>query len=162
MREIKFRGKRTDNGVWIYGSSHNEAVEYETQYFKDGANNHQLSMGLRPVIEVDDDSDCERLLNYAVIPETVGQYAGLKDKNSKEIYEGDILRKGDCFIGYVKYCAPSFYRVPLDKWSIDHGVGETVVNCGTFVTSEIIGNIHDNPELLQKKSPPATANSVGD
>jgi uncharacterized phage protein (TIGR01671 family) len=138
MREIKFRGKRTDNGEWVYG------FLFELSW--DGC--PILCIGIEP-LSANDYSEIYKSCYDEVDPATVGQYTGLKDKNGVEIYEGDVLRKDDCFIGYVEYCAPLFYRVPLDKWSIDHGVKETVVSSGTFVTSEVIGNIHDNPDLLR-------------
>ena len=66
MREIKFRGKRVDNSKWVYG--------------------YYLVAGGIPFISTFGEKE-----PIAVIPETVGQYTGLHDKNGKEIYEGDIL-----------------------------------------------------------------------
>ena len=129
MREIKFRGKRIANGDWIYG----DLIH----------NNDQLL--INPVFEYPyefpDDFDAN------VHPSTVGQYTGLKDKHGKEIYEGDIVRHNYYRFGNGKgivcYSAPNFALKYLNK----NGV------CNDFTWDEwelfeIIGNIHDNPELL--------------
>ncbi len=114
-REIKFRGKRVDNGEWVYGfyhclySSHNHCID-------DYSGN-----------------------TYQVIPETVGQFTGLLDKNGKEIYEFDIVRRLD----------GSVYKIVYSERDA------AFVLCGSkpiyLITNslEIIGNIHDNPELIK-------------
>lgn len=144
MREILFRGKRIDNGEWVEGycvceSNHapfaNER-KYRYYIFKDVF----LDWG-RGYFE-----------QYVVIPETIGQYTGLKDKNGNKIFEGDILAFWGRACGVVRYgegtfdsgiyCYTGFYYETVcgDK---DHT--SLYENCD----AEVIGNIHDNPELLE-------------
>lgn len=134
MREIMFRGKRLDNGEWVEG-----CFGCHTKF--DAFIIH------RPYPTMD--GDFAALGFYEVDPNTVGQYTGLCDKNGKKIFEGDILKLdyigpgrgvqgvAEVVFKYGKFCMPWGHRkelVPLD------GFANT--------TMEIIGNIHDNPELL--------------
>jgi uncharacterized phage protein (TIGR01671 family) len=131
MREIIFRGKRKDNGEWVYGS----LIKRDLGCFiVDESNNSSLRFCSESVFAF----DC-----VLVIPETVGQYTGLTDKNGKKIFEGDILstRFG---IGVVKYINGIFFVI----------LTESGKECRTTVYSVcsngiIIGNIHDNSELLK-------------
>ena len=131
MREILFRGKRKDfDNEWLYG--------FYTLY-----NNNR---GMKPTIITGTEENCCILLE--VIPETIGQYTGLTDKNGKKIFEGDIVKCKDYletksfefeFQGYVDFKNGSFVIVggfmTHYRW-LDYEV-------------EVIGNIHDNPELLK-------------
>lgn len=133
-RTIKFRGKRLDNGEWVYGD-----LEYNRA--KNIARIHTY------------DEDGEYLIQHSVDPATVGQFTGLLNKNGKEIYEGDILMLGssDAGICEVKwnesqlaFCIRFYYERnlgtrPLGAWARD---GKNIA---------ILGNIHDNPELLNEK-----------
>ena len=97
---------------------------------------------------------------YAVLPETVGQYTGLTDKNGRKIFEGDILK-----IARVSDSIGSYYHPPLNypvnvvvKWDMCAWMWETLCEDKRYIhfpdawchyECEVIGNIHDNPELLK-------------
>lgn len=124
MREILFRGK-TDKGKWVQGDLF--------EVFDDGFFIHD-----------------KRCHSVKIIPETVGQYTGLTDKNGKKIFEGDIVKfctelKEICFVDYGKgkYILRQLKKDKHLSWqSID--IFELFdLEC------EVISNIHDNPELLK-------------
>jgi len=111
MREILFRGKRVDNGEWVEG--------YYSKW-----------QGEHVIFPVDPMGRMRK-----AHPETVAQFTGLFDKNSKRIFEGDIL---ESYLGNTRMSG-------VIKWEND--------SCGwtqfrPLSTFEIIGNIHDNPKLI--------------
>lgn len=116
MREILFRGKTSD-GEWYEGNL----------FVLDDNKGYKITVG----------SDAVTFSAY-VIPETVGQYTGLTDKNGKRIFEGDIL-KWDSQEWGCKYNE-------LVEWNYELLSGR--VN-DWRQWCEVIGNIHDNPELLE-------------
>ena len=124
MREILFRGKRMDNGEWVEGDLHKN-----TDFSK--AHIHPVG---------------ERVRSFDVIPETVGQYTGLTDKNGNKIFEGDIIELH--FSGargvviFDKYC----YMIEVHAFG---GMERNIIGEYDKDVLEVIGNVHDNPELLK-------------
>ena len=169
MYEILFRAKRVDNGEWIYG--------YYCKYGYTGKEKHYIIP-----------SYASDLYAIEVIPETVGQYTGLTDRNGKKIFEGDILKgkhnwhnwntsfgndEKDFFEqkirgAYGKHKVEEYAMFDKDRYfyfrnyAVEYYAkngGYRVRNGGqihaltqTYIYSrdiEVIGNIHDNPELLK-------------
>ena len=131
MREIVFRAKRTYNGEWVEGY-YIHIPEGEGTYDEERHLIQQIHNNGIIGFSVD------------VIPETVGQYTGLTDKNGKKIFEGDIVV---CELfeetGQIAYHeSEAMFVVEFDTWltDFDHLYGKDL---------EVIGNIHDNPELLK-------------
>ncbi len=121
-REILFRGKRVDNGEWIESRSILQ-FDYGAVY-----------------------------LNYRgswveVIPETVGQYTGIDDKNGKKIFEGDIVRYDDQYFvvryidGFAAYALREFNNMTSYI---------PAITPNTTPRMDVIGNIHDNADLLDE------------
>lgn len=126
MREIKFRGKCIDDGEWVYGS----LLQWKCWM---------------SAIAVNNPSDSNVLMTNAVYPDTVGQYAGLKDKNGKDVWEGDLLSSDGivCEVAYDEYRA-SFHLI-IDKIKGSVPLGDMMRSFGF----QVIGNRWDNPELLE-------------
>lgn len=138
MREILFRGKRVDNGEWVHGDLKQNGATFGKRCF--------ITRWLKPLIEV--------------VPETVGQYTGLTDKNGTKIFEGDIVKKSwiyryrtgrgeeeklNSFTGVVIFEKGQFGLALDERMEFDEFVGE----CGHEKWTEVISNIHDNKELLE-------------
>jgi uncharacterized phage protein (TIGR01671 family) len=123
MREIKFRGRRVDNGEWVFGDFH-YGILTKSVFIN--------------VNEVDS--------------ETVGQYTGLKDQNGAEIYEGDIIGFYDCTstesgywerscMGVVEWCGETVSFEVSNRLSAE--------SYEVFCECVVAGNIYENPELLE-------------
>ena len=145
MREILFRGKRLDNGAWETGSLVIVRMDCnDAQYYI-----------------------ADKMTGYhtPVDPSTVGQYTGLKDKNGKKIFEGDILhiaKIADGLGGYYQH-PPDYPVNVVVKWDLCAWMWETLCedkryisfpNAWSHYECEIIGNVHDNPELPKEEAQP--------
>ena len=130
MREILFRGKKKD-GEWVYGDL--IPVLWDKPNILDRNSSTDLD-----IYEA----------TYSVNPKTVGQYTGLLDKNGNKIFEGDIIQYGkNLYI--VEYHVEIGATVCVRTNDVDHWPS---FNVGTIKHTEIVGNIHDNPELLEVQS----------
>ena len=132
MREILFRGKSLDNrGAWVVGS-----LIHRTDFYGDPCDDYFILHG--------GEFDCDYYDADRVDPKTVGQFTGLTDKNGKKIFEGDVVK--------IQIADGSFRNA-----SIDFRNGYFTNSLSTYLGGlvviapdcEVIGNIHDNPELLE-------------
>lgn len=133
VREILFRGKRVDNGKWVYGN----LLQYHN--------------GQRGILELGG------LKIFSVIPSTVGQFTGHTDKNDVKIFEGDVV---DMTGQWWDAAGPAGHDSPTCVVEFDRFTGrfnpfaDYDCDCGVYINAggcEIIGNRWDNPELLEVK-----------
>ena len=138
MREILFRGKRTDNGEWVYG--------YYTKA-RDYLNGKEMHIIFPPDVEAF--PHCEFAEYEEVIPETVCQYTGLTEKNGRKIFEGDILG------GFLDEDYPEHKTIVTVEWHecmwVTHqgNYHPDLLEKSDLDDFEVVGNIYDNPELLE-------------
>ena len=129
MRQIKFKGKRIDNGEWVIGYYY----EFDERHFilDYTLNTYHISSVTQIRFEVD--------------PDTVSQFTGLEDRNGKEVYENDIVS------------FPVKHKNLLVEWNDDLCVYQfsdgSLINSGDNYSAIlfVIGNAFDNPELLNEK-----------
>ena len=134
MREILFRGKRLDNGEWVEGAFCPKDCDMPFGPMVDKPS----------IIKLDD--PCSGFW-FEVDPNAVGQFTGLLDKNGKRIFEGDILLL-DNIKGVVNYGTGCFCVEMSQPHYLCRNNPAIDIILNEYPGLEIIGNIHDNPELL--------------
>lgn len=129
MRTIKFRGKNIETGEWVYGF-----------YTQGGYIREDGTTKVRHIIHSD--------VLYDVKENTIGQYTGLQDKNGVEIYEGDIIGNKKIGYGYEIFYDKEIasFRMRGSEEFKNFRINEHWIK---EYKREVIGNIHDNPELLK-------------
>lgn len=149
MREILFRGKRIDNGEWVYG------------YYGLFKGRSDIYVPFTEEEEKENEGHIFSAIGglwHNVIADTLGQFTGLTDKNGKKIFEGDIVR-GRHWTSYNDKKPEDFHLWRVD-WSEKSGLITFVDSPTTkarmsihdfadFGEVEVVGNIHDQPELLE-------------
>ena len=130
MREILFRGKRLQGGEWVEG-----------YFFKSDINKKERESRKATIIFT---PDCDTFImvpechnSFMVVSDTVGQYTGMKDKNGKRVFEGDILS--------LRTGRPHVVRFEDGAFVLEN----TAIPVSFANKFEVIGNIHDNPEMLK-------------
>ena len=137
MREIKFRC-RTKRGTWVYFG------------LQDLVNVYAESAMMR--VDINDLTDNTGVKCDDFNLEDSEQYTGLKDKNGKEIYEGDIVNHIDMLSRIVRTSEVYFCDGEFRIWKSEHADEMSLCDCHLMMGQiEIIGNIHENPELLEKE-----------
>ena len=137
MKDILFRGKRTDNEKWVYGFFNGQSI---LGYRND-----------RGIVTKADKNTHAIMRPYPIDIETLGQYTGLTDKNGKRIFEGDIIKDHS-------FTIDDFSKVVYDTENAQFSLADCDEICDTMEEweryredYEIVGNVYDNPELVESE-----------
>lgn len=125
-REIKFRGKSISTGKWLYGCL---------------LKNEEGKFAVVKPFKVNMDNECSCC---EVEEETIGQFTGLYDRNQKPIYEGDIVQWEECVADYT------FITQKTEVFYSENSASFEPLNEFNYCDFEVIGNIHDNKDLLNE------------
>jgi len=139
MREIKFRGKRVDGGEWVVGFIELHLIDGDLTKIKQDAFITYDYMDKIGKVYRD---------RFDVIPETVGQFTGFFDDNGKEIYEDDILTQKGYWPLRIEFQKGIMWVRDLERVRYNNLILNTPIALFDFSGYKIIGNIHDDTELL--------------
>lgn len=153
MKDFEYRGRRLDNKEWVYG--HYFITPITAEFCVKPENGAFFASGDEPI------RHCivENMVAFEIDPATVGQYTGLKDKNGKDIWEGDIFKDDNHGIVRSIFRVPGGFAFEDNPVSFGYDHRAPVYPYSPIADSqnvawlaqccEVIGNIHDNPELLK-------------
>ena len=136
-RERLFRGKKKADGTWVTGF-----------YWNDGIKFHYIRT-VEIVTQPERKNEYSSIKDFNVYPETVSEYTGLTDKHGRKIFEGEMVETNEkyCPKGYVAYRDDMARFVIIDVWKEPMSMRDM----RDLTEYLLIGNIHDNPELLEVK-----------
>ena len=126
-REIEFRGYNPKNGKWLYG-----------YYLVNRGKHYIVPDGIQPPSATPEDFEAE--------PESIGQYTGLKDRDGKKIYEGDIIGGSNGSINGYEW--PFKLQIEWNKEACGFNTPKWRDMDKTHYY-DVVGNVHDNPELVK-------------